>query len=145
MKNTLEKSSPIIFIQDSLNSYLAHYEVNDFDEDGYNAEVNNQVDTSYLKTIPLLIEKSKPSPSPPIVSLLEPSSDLKLKPFFDAPTDTLPVIPNQEDQLIGILKAHKEVVGWDITDMRNNNFMNIFFVFGTTFKDSLHNLSTILK
>ena len=52
LNNTLEKASPIILFQNSLNSYLAHYEVDNFDDDGYNIEVHDQVDTSYPKSIP---------------------------------------------------------------------------------------------
>lgn len=64
VNNILEEALPTILYQDSLNPYLAHYEVDDFDDDGYNIEDIDQVDSSYLKTIPLLIENFDPPPIP---------------------------------------------------------------------------------
>ena len=102
----------------------------------------------YPKITPLWIEKYESSPNPPIALLLESPPTLKLKPLPDVPTDTLLLISNQEAWLVGILKAHKEAVGWDISEMRDNDieiFMIDFSIFGTTFEDCLQNLSMMLK
>ena len=119
---------------------LVHFEVDNFDVDGYITKINDLVETSYSKITPFWIKKYEPSPSPPIALLLESSPALELKPLPDAPTDILLVIPNQEVQLIGILKSHKEAIKWDIIDMRHNDFkifMIDFSIFDTTFKDYL--------
>ena len=48
-----------------------------------------------------------------------------LKYSFLEPNDTLPVIiasgltADQEDQLAGVLKEHKEAIGWTITDLKD--------------------------
>ena len=80
--------------------------MDDFDVDGYITKTNDLVDTPYPKTILLWIEEHEPSPNPQIALLLESPSALELKPLPDTPTDTLLVIPNQEAQLIGILKLY---------------------------------------
>ena len=110
--------------------------MDDFDVDGYITKINDLVDTSYPKTTLFWIEKYEPSPNLPIALLLESPPALELRPLPNAPTDTLLVIPNQEAQLIDILKAHKKAVGWDISKMRDNDikiFMIDFFIFDTTF------------
>ena len=148
MNNTIEEATPIILPQDSLNLCLAHFEMDNFDVDGHIIEINDLVDTSYPKTISLWIEKYESSPSPPIALLLESPSTLELKPLLDAPTDTLLVILNQKISLVGILKVHKKVIGWDIFKMINNNikiFVTDLSVVGTTFEDYLQNLSMMLK
>ena len=71
--------------------------------------------------------------------LLELLIFLELKPLPDAPI---------EAQLIGVLKAHKKSIGWNISEMMDNDieiFMIDISVVGTTFKDYLQNLSTMLK
>ena len=144
MNNTIENATSTILSQDSLNPCQAHFEVDDFDKDGYIAEVNDLIDIPYPKTTLLEIEKYEPPPNPPIAPLLESPTALELKSLPDALTDTLLVISNQEAQLVGVLKAHKEAVGWDIAEMRDNDFkifINDFSVFGTTFEDCLQNLS----
>ena len=86
--------------------------------------------------------------APPIAPLLESPTALELKPLPNAPTKILSVILNQKAQLVGILKAHKKAIRWDIADMRDNDFkifMTDFFVFDTTFENCLQNLSTALK
>ena len=70
--------------------------MNNFDIDGYITEVNDLADMSYPKTTPSWIKEHEPSPNPPIALLLESPPVLELKSLYDIPTDTLPVIPNQE-------------------------------------------------
>ena len=114
--------------------------MDNFDVDGYIIEINDLLDTSYSKTTPLWIEQYEPSPSPPIVSLIESPPILELKPLPDAPIDTPLMSPNQKDQLVGVLKMHKEAVGWDISKKRDNDieiFMIDFSIFDTTFEDCL--------
>ena len=114
--------------------------MDDFDVDRYIIKVNDLVNTSYPKTILFWIEKYEPSPNSLIALLLESPPILELKSLLDAHTNTLLMIPNQEVQLVGILKAHKEDIGWDISEMRDNNieiFMIDFFIFGITFEDHL--------
>ena len=106
MNNTIEEATPIIFPHDSLNFYLAHFGMDDFDIDEYITEVN----TLYPKTTPFWIQKYEPPLSPPIAPLLESPTILELKSLSDASTTILPVIPNQEVQLISVLKIHKEAV-----------------------------------
>ena len=72
---------------------MAHREGDDFDDDGYNTKVNDQIDKPNRKTTPLWIENFEPPPSPPIASLLEPPIDQELKPLFDESIDTPLVIP----------------------------------------------------
>ena len=43
-----------------------------------------------------MIEEHEPLHSPPIASLLESPHALEIMPLSDVPTDTLPMIPNQE-------------------------------------------------
>ena len=96
MNNIIEKVTPIILSQDSLDPCLAYFGVDDFDVDRYIIKINDLVDMSYPKTILFWIKKYEPSPNLSIALLLESPSTLELKPFLDAPTNTLPVIPNQE-------------------------------------------------
>ena len=110
MNNIIKKIIPRILLQDSLDLYLAHFGMDDFDIDGYITKINNLVDASYLKATLLWIKKYEPSPNLPIALLLESPPTLELKPIPDAPTDIFLVISNQEVQLISILKTHKEAV-----------------------------------
>ena len=138
MNNIIEEATPLILFQNSLNLCLTHFRMDNFDEEVCITEVNDLVDTSYPKTILLKIKKYEPPSSPPITSSLESPTALELKPLFDAPTNILPMVPNQKVQLVDVLKVLKEAVGWDITDTRDNDFkilMTDFFVFGTTFED----------
>ena len=147
MNMTFEEAIPIIFSQNLLDPYLVSFEMENLNDNGYSPELNDLVETPYLETIPLLIEKHEPSPSPPLVPLLESPSELELKPLLDAPTDTS-VILNQEDQLLGVLNMHKEAVGWDIPNMRDHEvktFIIDFSIFDTTFMDCLQNFFTVLK
>ena len=43
MNNIIEEATPIILSQNSLNLCLAHFGIDDFDEDGYITEVNDLV------------------------------------------------------------------------------------------------------
>ena len=99
MNNIIEEATPIILLQDSLNPYRTHFEVDDYDEDGHVIEVNDLVDTSYPKITPLGIDKFEPPPSPPIAPLLKSPIALKLKPLPDASIDILPVIPIRKSNL----------------------------------------------
>ena len=96
MNNTIEKVTPTILSQDSLNPCYAHFEIDDCDEDRYVTEKNDLIATPYPKTTPLEIKKYEPPPSPPIAPQLESPTTPELKPLPDVPTDILPVIPNQE-------------------------------------------------
>ena len=105
--------------------------MDDFDVDGYITKINDLVNILSPKTILLWIKKYEPSSNPPIALLLESPPALELKSLLDAPTDILLVIPNQEVQLVGILKVYKEAVGWDISEIRDNDieiFMIDFFI-----------------
>ena len=50
MNDIIEEATPIIFSQNSLNPCLAHFGVDDFNEDGYIIEVNDQVVRPILKS-----------------------------------------------------------------------------------------------
>ena len=84
------------------------------------------------------IPTSNQEPEPLPVSLLEPSEpvetkapELELKPLPDTlkyaflgPNESLPVIvasdltTSQEDELVSILREHKEAIGWSISDIK---------------------------
>ena len=53
MNNPIKKATPIILPQDSLDPYLTYFGIDDFDVDRYIIEINDLVDTSYPKIIPL--------------------------------------------------------------------------------------------
>lgn len=54
----------------------------------------------------------------------------------------MPITPNQEAQLVGILNTYKVAIGWDI--LRNNDMKNLMINL-STFEDYLQNLTIILK
>ena len=127
MNNTIKKATTDNFGRD------------DFNVNEHITKINDLVEMLYFETTSFWIKKYEPSPIPPISLLLEsPAQSLP-----DVPTDTIPVIPNQEAQLVGILKMHEEAIGWDISEMRNNDieiFMTDLSIVGTTFEDCLQNL-----
>ena len=132
LEDIIEDATPIILAPDPLDTCLAHFGVYDFEE--YMKEVNTLLDTPHDKTTPPWTIKYEPLPtlaSTPIVPSLESPPTLELKPLpaalkyvFLGLNDTLPAIiasdltPNQEAQLVGILKEHKEAIGWSIADLK---------------------------
>ena len=119
MDNPIREDTPTILSQDSLDPYLAHFGVDDFDIEGYIQEVNTLLDTPYDKTTLPWTIKYEPLPmlaSTPIAPSLESPPILELKslpttlkyPFLGS-NDTIPVIIasdltlDQEAQLVGIL------------------------------------------
>ena len=140
--NTIEEVAHKSLSQDSLNPCLADIEMDDFDVDGCDTEMNDLVETPYPNNTPSLIEKYEPSPNSPITPLLESSPDPELKTLPITSMDTLPMIYDQESQIVDVLKAHQEAIGWNIADMRNNDFkilISDLSEFGTTFEDCLQN------
>ena len=134
LETIIEEAKPIIFSQDSLHVCLGHFDVDNFDLDEYTEEVNALLESSNSKTTPPWTVKydqlSVPSSTPLVTSLEAPpilelrSLCATLKYSFLRSNDTLPVIiasdltPNQEDQLVGVLKEHKEAIGWSIADLK---------------------------
>ena len=82
----------------------------DFNVNRHITKINDLIEIPYFETTQLWIENHEPSPSPPIALLLESSIVLELKPLPDASTDTFLVIPNQEAQLVNILKHIKKLL-----------------------------------
>ena len=134
LKKLVEEAEPIILTQDPLQACLAHFDIDNFDLDGYMEEVNDLLELHNSKTTPLWTVKYDKLPVPsstPMVPSLEapPILELKhlpviLKYLFLESNDTLPVIIasdlalDQENQLMGVLKEHKEAIGWSITDLK---------------------------
>ena len=114
---------------EALEFCLKHFG-QDWDVSEYTSEVNQMLDS----TIPTSNQEPEPLP----VSLLEPSEpvetkppELELKPLPDTlkyaflgPNESLPVIvasdltTSQEDELVSILREHKEAIGWSISDIK---------------------------
>ena len=122
---------------------MAHHKVDNFYE--YLTEINDPLDTPYFEPTSLWTKQYEPTSSPPIVPLLDTPPDPEMIPLPVMPTNTLPVTYSQEAQIVGVLNSHRQAVGWDICRIRDSNFIADLSVFGTTFKDCLHNLSFILK
>ena len=113
---------------------MAHYKVDNFNE--YTTKINNPL-TPYFEPTSLWTKQYEPTSSPPIVPLLETPPGLEMTPLSVMPTDTLPVISSQEDQIVGVLNLHRKAIGWDICQMKSNDFISDFYIFYTTFEDCL--------
>ena len=147
-ENIIGKATPTILSQDSLDPYMAHVGVDDFNINGHITKMNNLFEMPYPETTPSWIKKYEPPSDPPIATLLESLPNPELKPLPVITNDTVPVILNQEAQLAEVLNTHKEAIGWDISKHRDNDLkilVSDLSVFGTTFADCLQNFSTLLK
>jgi hypothetical protein len=130
----VEDSLPGFLTDDPLEACLAHFGFEDFDTDQYIEEAHELLETAAstdfhpwrLPKEPLPLTSS----TPPIPSLesppkleLKPLSD-KLKYAFLGANKTLPVIiasdlqQDQEDNLLEVLKEHKEAIGWTVIDLK---------------------------
>jgi hypothetical protein len=130
----VENSLPSLLADDPLEACLAHFAFEDFDTDQYIEEVHDLLETAAsadfhpwrLPKEPLPLTSSTPHvpslESPPKLEL-KPLPD-KLKYAFLGANDTLPVIiasdlqKDQEDNLLEVLKEHKEAIGWTVADLK---------------------------
>ena len=114
---------------DALEFCLKHFG-QEWDDSNYTNEVNQMLES----TIPTTNHEPEPSPC----SLFEASEpveskppELELKPLpktlkyaFLGPNDSLPVIIasnltlSQEEELLSVLREHKEAIGWSISDIK---------------------------
>jgi hypothetical protein len=130
----VEDSLPGLLTEDPLEVCLAHFGFEDFDTDQYIDEVHELLETAAsadfhpwrLPKEPLPLTSS----TPPVPSLESPPK-LELKPLPDklkyaflGANETLPVIiasdlqKDQEDNLLEVLKEHKEAIGWTMADLK---------------------------
>jgi hypothetical protein len=130
----VEDSLPGFMADDPLEACLAHFGFEDFNIDQYIEKVHELLETMAsadfhpwrLPKEPLpLTSSTHPVPSlesPPKLEL-KPLPD-KLKYAFLGANETLPVIiasdlqKNQEDNLLEVLKEHKEAIGWTVADLK---------------------------
>ena len=107
--------------------------MDNFDIDGYTKEIHALLEPPNFSTNPPWTVKYEQLPiqSSPLVPSLEAPPTLELKPLpatlkysFLGSNDTLPVIiasdltNDQEDKLVGVLKKHKEAIGWSIANLK---------------------------
>ena len=126
LEKVVEDNTPTLLNSNLLQACLTHLGVDNFDIDGYTKEVHALLEPPKFNTIPPWIVKYKQllTQSSPLVPSLEARPILELKPlsamlkyYFLRPNDTLPVIiasdltTDQEEQLVGVLKKHKEDIG----------------------------------
>jgi hypothetical protein len=130
----VEDSFPSFLTDDPLEACLAHFGFEDFDTDQYIEEVHELLETAAsadfhpwrLPKEPLPLTSS----TPPVPSLESPPK-LELKPLPDklkyaflGANETLLVIiasdlqQDQEDNLLEVLKEHKEAIGWTVIDLK---------------------------
>jgi hypothetical protein len=130
----VEDSLPGLLAEDPLEACLAHFGFEDFDTDQYIDEVHELLETAAstdfhpwrLPKEPLPLTSS----TPPVPSLESPPK-LELKPLLDklkyaflGANETLPIIiasdlpKDQEDNLLEVLKEHKEAIGWTVADLK---------------------------
>jgi hypothetical protein len=130
----VEDSLPGLLTEDPLEAYLTHFWFENFDTDQYIDEVHELLETAAsadfhpwrLPKEPLPLTSS----TPPVPSLESPPK-LELKPLPDklkyaflGANETLPVIiasdlqKDQEDNLLEVLKEHKEAIGWTVADLK---------------------------
>jgi hypothetical protein len=130
----VEDSLPSLLTNDPLEACLAHFGFEDFDTDQYIKEVHDLLETVASADFHPWRLPKEPLPltsSTPLVPSLESPPKLELKPlsdklkyaFFGA-NDTLPVIialdlqKDQEDNLLKVLKKHKEAIGWTVANLK---------------------------
>jgi hypothetical protein len=130
----VEDSLPSLLADDPLEACLAHFGFEDFDTDQYVEEVHDLLEIAASADFHPWRLPKEPLPLtssiPPVPSLESPPK-LKLKPLPDklkyaflGANDTLPVIvasdlqKDQEDNLLEVLKEHKEAIGWTIVDLK---------------------------
>jgi hypothetical protein len=130
----VEDSLLSLLADDPLEACLAHFGFEDFDTDQYIEEVHDLLETAAsanfhpwrLPKEPLPLTSSTPHvpsiESPPKLEL-KPLPD-KLKYAFLGANDTLLVIiasdlqEDQENNLLEVLKEHKEAIGWTVADLK---------------------------
>jgi hypothetical protein len=130
----VEDSLPSLLTKDPLEACLTHFGFEDFDTDQYIEEVHDLLETTVSANFhpwkvpkePLPLTSSIPS----VPSLESPlklelkSLPNKLKYAFLGSNDTLPIIiasdlqKDQEDNLLEVLKEHKEAIGWTVADIK---------------------------
>jgi hypothetical protein len=130
----VEDSLSSLLADDPLEACLTHFGFEDFNTDQYIEKVHNLLETAAsvdfhpwrLPKEPLPVTTS----TPPVPSLESPPK-LELKPLPDklkyaflGANDTLPVIiasdlqKDQEDNMLEVLKEHKEAIGWTVADLK---------------------------
>jgi hypothetical protein len=130
----VEDSLPSLLAEDPLEACLAHFGFEDFDTDQYIDEVHELLETAASAEFHPWRLPKEPLPltsSTPPVSSLESPLKLELKPLPDklkyvflGANETLPVIiasdlqKDQEDNLLEVLKEHKEAIGWIVADLK---------------------------
>ena len=113
----VEDSLPSLLTKDLLEACLTHFGFEDFNTDQYIEEVHDLLETA-VASIPLVPSLESP-PKLELKLLLD-----KLKYAFLGSNDTLPVIiasslqKDQEDNLLEVLKEHKEAIGWTVADLK---------------------------
>ena len=130
IEDYVKDSFPSLLADDPLEACLAHFGFEDFNTDLYIEEVHDLLETAAsadfhpwrLPKEPLPLTSSTPHvpslKSPPKLEL-KPLPD-KFKYAFLGANNTLPVIiasdlqKDQEDNLLEVLKEHKEVIGWTV-------------------------------
>jgi hypothetical protein len=130
----VEDSLPGLLAEDPLEACLAHFGFEDFDTDQYIDEVHELLETAASADFHPWRQPKEPLPlissTPPVPSLESPPK-LELKPLPDklkyaflGANETLPVIiasdlqKDQEDNLLEVLKEHKEAIGWTVADLK---------------------------
>jgi hypothetical protein len=130
----VEDSLSGLLADDLLEACLAHFGFKDFNTDQYVEEVHDLLEiAASVDFHPCRLPKEPlplTSSTPPVPSLesrlkleLKPLQD-KLKYAFLGINDTLPVIiasdlqKDQEDNLLEVLKEHKEAIGWTVADLK---------------------------
>jgi hypothetical protein len=129
----VEYSLPSLLTNDPLEACLTHFGFEDFDTNQYIEEVHDLLETAASAEFhPWRVPKELPltSITPPVPSLESPPK-LELKPLPDklkyaflGSNDTLLVIiasylqKDQEDNLLEVLKEHKEAIGWTVANLK---------------------------
>jgi hypothetical protein len=130
----VEDSLPSLLVDDPLEACLAHFGFENFNTDQYVEEVHDLLETAASAVFHPWKLPKKPLPqtsSTHVVPSLESPPKLELKPLPDklkyaflGTNDTLPVIiasdlqKDQEDNLLEVLKEHKEAIGWTIANLK---------------------------
>jgi hypothetical protein len=130
----VEDSLPSLLADDPLEACLAHFGFEDFNTNQYIEKVHDLLETTANADFHLWRLPKEPLPltsSTPHVPSLKSPPKLELKPLPDklkytflGANDTLPVIiasdlqKDQEDNLLEVLKKHKEAIGWTVVDLK---------------------------
>jgi hypothetical protein len=133
IEEDVEDSLPSLLARDPLEDCLTHFGSEDFNTNQYIDEVNALLETATNANFhPWRLPKEPlpPTLSTPHVPSLESPPKLELKTMPDklkyaflGSNDTLLVIialdlqKDQEDNLLAVLKKHKEAIGWTVADL----------------------------